>query len=132
MQGAGLQQANFLSENMQNTMNHMESTILSLPDALEQQEPEVNSDNIPPDAANFNTDATTDILEALKKLTAYYNKLENCVAKMNNADISGVSRDRTNDHPQVQQSSYQQRPRTIINKYCHTHGGCKLQHRCNH
>ena len=102
----------------------MESTIISRLDALEQQEPEANSDNIPPDAANFTTDATTDILEVLKKLTANYNKLENCVAQMNNSGTSVVSRDRTDDHPQGQRSSYQQRPRTIINNYCHTHGGC--------
>ena len=124
MQGAGLQQANLLAEHMQNTMNHMESTIISRLDALEQQEPEANSDNILPDTANFTTNGTTDILEALKKLTANYNKLENCVAQMNNAGTSGVSRDRTNDHPQGQKSSYQQHPRTIINKHCHNHGGC--------
>ena len=113
MQGAGLKQANLLAEHMQNTMNHMESTILSCLDALEQQEPEANSDNIPPDAANFTTDATTDILEALKKLTANYNKIENRVAQMNNAGTSGISCDRTNDDPQGQRYSYQQRPRTI-------------------
>ena len=102
MQGAGLQQANLLGEHMQKTMNHMESTILSRLDALEQQKPEDNSKNIQPDAANFTTDATTDILEALKKLTANYNKLENRVAQMNNAGTSGVSRYCTNYHPQGQ------------------------------
>ena len=60
----------------------------------------------------------------MKKLTANYKKLENRVAQINNAGTRGVFRDRTNDQPQDQQYSYQQRPRTIINKYCHAHGGC--------
>ena len=75
MKCAGLQQANLLTEHMQNTTNHMESTILSRLYALEQQKPEDNSENIPPDTANFITNATADILEALNKLTSNYNKL---------------------------------------------------------
>ena len=80
MQGAGLQQANFLAQALQDNMHCMESTILERLNALEapgQENPA--EENIPPQeqAGNASTDMTTEILQALKNLTANYKKLEN-------------------------------------------------------
>ena len=122
MQGAGLQQANFLAQALQENMVNMESTILDRLNALEAQPVQENFDqeNIPPQESAGNvTDISADILLALKNLTVNYKKLESKFAAMSDNNHGARLRDVTNggDHRE-------QRPRTIINKYCWTHGGC--------
>ena len=122
MQGAGLQQANFLAQALQDNMHCMESTILERLNALKapgQENPA--EENIPPQeqAGNASTDVTTEILQALKNLTANYKKLENKFASISDTPRGGL-RDITNTNDRRER-----RPRTIVtNKYCWTHGGC--------
>jgi hypothetical protein len=121
MQGAGLQQANFLAQALQDNMHCMESTILERLNALEapgQENPA--EENIPPQeqAGNASTDVTTEILQALKNLTANYKKLENKFASISDTPRRGL-RDITNTSDRRVRL-----PRTIVTKYCWTHGGC--------
>lgn len=99
----------------------MESTILERLNALEapvQENPA--EENIPPQeqAGNATTDTTTEILQALKNLTANYKKLENKFASISDTPRGGL-RDITNTNDRRER-----RPRTIVTKYCWTHGGC--------
>ena len=121
MQGAGLQQANFLAQALQENMVHMESTIMDRLNALEappvHENPE--QENIPPqESAGNTTDVSADILLALKNLTANYKKLESKFATLSDNN-RGALRDITNSGDRRER-----RPRTVINKYCWTHGGC--------
>jgi hypothetical protein len=121
MQSAGLQQANILAEALQHNIHGMESTILDRLNALEAPVPEnLQDENIPPQeqAGSATTDVTADILQALKNLTANYKKLENKFANMSDTP-RGRLRDITNTSDRRER-----RPRTIVTKYCWTHGGC--------